>query len=255
MANELSIVLKERLESVKSGLPADLNIQRYVNNAVALMNSNDQLQDFARMYGVGQIVSGLMRGAYLGLDAMLKEYYLIPYEAKLDFRIDYRGEQKLVKKYSIRPVKEIYAKVVRKGDEFIEKIVNGVPTIDFYPLPFNESPVIGAFAVCLFEDGGIAYEVMTLDELNACEAKSKKSGAWRDFPNEMRKKSVIRRLCKQMEIDFETPEQLEIFNEDMGMDFSKKDIKEEVAENANSEEFVIEGEWVEEDEVSDEDNA
>lgn len=258
MANELSTVLKTELESVKAGLPANFNIQRYVNNAIALLNGNEVLQKFVKENkdtAIGQIKSGLMRGAYLGLDALRNEFYLIPYGKKLDFRIDYRGEQKLVKKYSIRPVKEIYAKVVRKGDDFEEKIINGVPTIDFKPLPFNESPVIGAFAVCLFEDGGIAYEVMTLAELNAVEAKSQRSGAWKDFPNEMRKKSVIRRLCKQMEIDFENPEQLEIFNEDMGMDFSQKDIREEVAEKANSEEFVIEGEWVEEDEVSDEDNA
>lgn len=254
MANELSTVLRTELESVKAGLPANFNIQRFVNNAVALLNGNETLQKFAKSNGTGQIKSGLMRGAYLGLDALRNEFYLIPYGNKLEFRIDYRGEQKLVKKYSIRPVKEIYAKVVRKGDDFEEKIVDGIPTISFRPLPFNESPIIGAFAVCLFEDGGIAYEVMNKAEIDACEAKSKQSAAWRDFWAEMAKKSCIRRLTKQFELSFESAEQVEIFNEDMGMDFSDKDIREEVAENANAEEFVIEGEWAEEDEVVDEDN-
>lgn len=245
MANDLSTVLRTELETVKSGLPANFNIQRFVNNAVALLNGNETLQKYVanNAGGIGQIKNGLMRGAYLGLDALRNEFYLIPYGSKLDFRIDYRGEQKLVKKYSIRPVKDIYAKIVRQGDDFEEKIINGVPTIDFKPMPFNESPVVGAFAVCLFEDGGIAYEVMNKAELDAVEAKSQRSGAWKDFPNEMRKKSVIRRLCKQMEIDFENATQYEIFNEDMGMNFDRPNIQEEVKENANTEDFIIEGEY------------
>lgn len=247
MANDLSTVLRTELEGVKSGLPANFNIQRFVNNAVALLNGNETLQEFAKSYGTGQIKSGLMRGAYLGLDALRNEFYLIPYKSKLDFRIDYRGEQKLVKKYSIRPVKDIYAKIVRQGDDFEEKIVNGVPTIDFKPMPFNESPIIGVFAVCLFEDGGMIYEVMSKKEIDACEAKSQKSGAWRDFYGEMAKKSCIRRLMKAMTIEFENPEQLEIFNEDMGMNFDRPNIQEEAKENANSEDFIIEGEYEETD--------
>lgn len=245
MANDLSTVLRTELETVKSGLPANFNIQRFVNNAVALLNGNETLQNFVAKNkgGVGQIKNGLMRGAYLGLDALRNEFYLIPYGSKLDFRIDYRGEQKLVKKYSIRPVKDIYAKIVRQGDDFEEKIVNGVPTIDFKPMPFNESPIVGVFAVCLFEDGGMIYEVMSKKEIDACEAKSQKSGAWRDFYGEMAKKSCIRRLMKAMTIEFENPEQLEIFNEDMGMNFDRPNIQEEAKENANSEDFIIEGEY------------
>lgn len=248
--NPFAIALKNDLEAVRSGLPADLNIQRFVNNAVALLGANSGLQKFARENenGSWQIKAGLMRGAYLGLDALRNEFYLIPYGNKLDFRIDYRGEQKLVEKYSIRPVKEIYAKVVRKGDDFEEVITNGVPSVNFRPLPFNESPVIGAFAVCLFKDGGMIYEVMSLSELNAVEAKSQKSEAWKSFPNEMRKKAVLRRLCKHIKVDFESKEQADIYNADMGMSFDDNPDPKEVAETeGNSEEFIIEGEEDESD--------
>ena len=246
--NTLSTVLKSDLEAVKGGLPADFNIQRFVNNAIALLNGNDTLKKFVQKNGTAQVKNGLMQGAYLGLDALRNEFYLIPYGDKLDFRIDYRGEQKLVEKYSIRPVKEIYAKVVRQGDDFQEKIVNGVPTIDFMPMPFNANPVIGAFAVCLFEDGGLVYEAMNLEELEAVKKKSQKSAAWAEFTNEMYKKAVLRRLCKHIKIDFETPTQQEIYNEDMAI-VTQPNIEEEIEEKANAEEFVIDGQFTETEET------
>lgn len=42
-----------------------------------------------------------------------------------------------MKQYSVRPIKDIYAKVVREGDEFEEIIEKGIPTINFRPKPFS----------------------------------------------------------------------------------------------------------------------
>ncbi len=55
----------------------------------------------------------------------------------MEFQTDYKGERKLMKQYSVRPIKDIYAKVVREGDEFEEIIEKGIPTINFRPKPFS----------------------------------------------------------------------------------------------------------------------
>ena len=93
--------LTKDLVAVQEALPKDFNTTRFVQNAVALLNENTQLADFAKKNGTAQIKMGLMKGAYLGLDAMNKECYLIPYGNQLNFMVDYRGNVKLAKKYSI----------------------------------------------------------------------------------------------------------------------------------------------------------
>ena len=131
---------------------------------------------------------------------------------------------KLIQEYSIRPVKDIYAKVVRKGDEFQEKIVDGQPTIDYKPMPFNDDDIIGAFAVCQYQDGGMQYEVMTLKDLEQTRKASKmKNGpAWSQYPSEMYKKVVLRRLTKHIPVNFDSPMQSKYFNEDTDIEFKDR---------------------------------
>lgn len=221
-----SVALMDSLNCVEEALPADFNKTRFVQNAVALLNDNEQLKTYAKQYGTGNIKLGMMKAAYLGLDFMSKEAYLIPYGSQLNFMVDYRGATKLCRKYSIRPIKDIYAKVVREGDEFQEKIVDGHPSIDFKPVPFNNGKIVGAFAVCLFKDGGMIYDVMNLDELERTRKSSKmpNGGAWK-FVEEMYKKTVLHRMAKHIQIDFDSPEQYKYFNEDMEIDTTERPTK------------------------------
>ena len=218
-----SMALTERLDVVSEALPPEFNKTRFVQNALALLNDNEVLAEYSKKYGSTKIIAGLLKGAYLNLDFVSSEAYLIPYGSKLQFMPSYRGCVKLAQKYSIRPIKDIYAKVVRKGDEFKEKIIDGQPTIDFLPLPFNDDDIIGAFAVCQYQDGGMQYDVMSLKELEQTRKASKMANgmAWK-FLEEMYKKTVLRRLCKHIQIDFDNPEQFKYFNEESQLDLKEK---------------------------------
>lgn len=219
-----SMALTSSLNEVADALPKDFNITRFVQNGVALLNDNDTLKTYASQYGTSQIKLGMLKAAYLGLDFMSKEAYLIPYGKNLNFMLDYRGNTKLVRKYSIRPVLDIYAKLVREGDEFTEKIVDGHPSIDFKPMPFNGNKIIGAFAVCLFKDGGMIYDTMTLEELEQTRKASKMAQGvtWKNYTGQMYLKTVLHRLCKHIQIDFDNPEQYKYFHEDMECDFREE---------------------------------
>lgn len=221
-----SMMLTDSLNEVKEALPGDFNITRFVQNGVALLNDNEQLKSYAQTYGTANIKLGMLKAAYLGLDFMNKEAYLIPYGKTLNFMKDYRGDVKLVMKYSVRPIKDIYAKLVREGDTFKEKITDGHPSIDFEPLAFNTGKIIGAFAVCLFKDGGMIYDTMTLDELEQTRKASKMSNGptWKNYTGEMYKKTVLHRMCKHIQIDFESAEQRKFFDEDMSANFEKEDL-------------------------------
>lgn len=234
-----SMVLTDKLNSVSEALPKDFNKSRFVQNALALINDNPQLQK----YNQSQLMAGLLKGAYLGLDFYSKECYLVPYGNQLNYQTDYRGAKKLAKKYSIRPIKDIYAKLVREGDLFEETIENGEQTFNFKPKAFNDGKVIGAFAVVLYKDGGMSYETMSLADLENTRSASKaaNSPAWKKFTGEMYKKTVLHRLCKHIELDFENPTQQTTFYSGVEIETNVEDeVKTEIEENANTVDFVLE---------------
>ncbi|MNT28784.1 recombination and repair protein RecT [compost metagenome] len=143
----------------------------------------------------------------------------------MQFQTDYKGEKKLAKKYSVRPVMDIYAKLVREGDDFREEVKDGQQTIQFVPKPFNDGQILGAFAVALFTDGGMVYEVMTTAEIEKTRkdySKQANGQAWTKSPGEMYKKTVLRRLCKNIELDFDTIEQAQAFEESSDFDMNKE---------------------------------
>lgn len=207
--NEIKVAfsdqLSDKLISVEEALPRDFNRERFIQNCLAVMNEKPELAKINR----AEVIQGLIKAAYLGLDFLKKECYLIPYGSSVQFQTDYKGECKFAKKYSTRPIKDIYAKVVRNGDTFEEKIVDGQPTIDFKPLPFSDAEIVGVFAVCLFEDGGMIYETMSAKDVQNVRnnySKAANSKAWKYSFDEMAKKVCLRRLCKHIDTDFESIE-------------------------------------------------
>ena len=182
MSEELGMVLASELQrpSVADALPSDFNRARFVQNTVALVQDNEQLARIPQQ----KLVPALLKGAYLGLDFFNKECYAVPYGQTVQFTPSYTGMVKLAKKFSKRPLTDIYGHVVREGDEF----------------------------ETWMEDGGIKVETMSKTQLDAVKRMSKaQSGtAWKFFPEEMYKKSVIRRLCKGIDLDMENVEQVRI---------------------------------------------
>lgn len=220
--NEVSVKFSEqltdRLISFESALPKAFNRGRFVQNCLAVMNSNPDLYKINK----AELIQGLCKGAFLGLDFFTKECYLIPYGSTVQFQTDYKGDCKFVKKYSIRPVLDIFAKVVREGDFFEEGIVDNHPVINFKPKPFSNKDIVGAFAIVLYKDGGMAYESMSTEDVQNVRnnySKSSNSKAWKYSFDEMAKKTVLRRLCKHIEKDFESIEAQQAWDEGSGMEF------------------------------------
>lgn len=231
--------LTDELTAIENALPKDFNKSRFVQNCVALANDNASI----KTANPKDVVYGLLKGAYMGLDFFNKECYLIPYGGKLQFQTDYKGEVKFVKQYSTRPIKDIYAKVVRQGDEFEEFIVGGVPSINYNPLPFNDGDIVGAFSVCLFNDGGMIYETMSIKDIQAVRnnySKAKNSDAWKNSLDEMCKKTVLRRLCKHIDKNIDSVEALKAYEEGSDITFNNQREVGDITKNpfAKSEEIT-----------------
>jgi len=222
--SKITKMIDERMDA----MPKDFNKTRFVQNAMTVLQ--DIPKDKLSQIDPTSIARTILKGAFLGLDFMSKECYAIAYGKELQFQTDYKGEIKLAKKYSIRSIKEVYSMIVRDGDQFDEIVMDGRQSLNFKPMPFNDKAIIGAFAVVLYDDGGMQYETMSIKDIDAVRtgySKMSTGQAWTKSFSEMARKTVLRRLCKHIEIDFESKEQKLAYDESADVEF-KKVKKEEV---------------------------
>ena len=213
--------LEKMLEEKSEAMPRTFNKTRFLQNCMTVMQDTRGIDQC----DAKSVARTLLKGAFLGLDFFNKECYAIPYGGTIQFQTDYKGEKKLAKQYSVRPVRDIYAKLVKEGDDFREEIKDGQQTIQFVPKPFNNGEILGAFAVVLYEDGGMSYEVMSTEDIEATRknySKQANGQAWTKSKGEMYKKTVLRRLCKNIELNFDTIEQARTFEDASDFDMTKE---------------------------------
>jgi len=206
-ATKIQETLDSLLDAKQDALPTDFRKARFSENCKAYVREYKELHRF----NADEIALALFKGAVLGLDFLAKECHLIVEGGSVRFQTDYKGEMKLVKKYSVRPILDIYAKNVREGDKFQDGVVDGRPFVNFDPLPFNNGNIEGTFAIALFADGGMIYETMSANEIEGIRThygRNPGSDTWDKSQGEMCKRTALRRLCKTIEVDFDAEQQL-----------------------------------------------
>ena len=239
-------IIENSIAKMGEGLPKELNKDRFIQNCITLFYEHPEY----KQYNKTDIAVGLMKGAVLGLDFMSRECYLIPYGHKLNFQTDYKGDVKVARRYAKRPVRDIYAEVVRDGDLFEKKIVDNETIVNFSQVPFSNKEIVGVFALVKYVDGGVECETMSkedIEQVRQAFSKSKNSPAWQNTWGEMAKKTCLRRLCKHITIDFESVERQMAWDEGSNMDFKQVKASEDkvdvidVSSQAVDESEVAEG--------------
>jgi recombination protein RecT len=212
--------LEKLLDSKRDAMPANFNKTRFLQNSMSVLQDTKGINECDAV----SIARTMLKGAFLGLDFFNKECYPIIYGGVCTFQTDYKGEIKLAQKYSVRPVLRIYAELVREGDFFLKETKDGEQTIQHKPPEgFNDGKVIGAYAVVLYKDGGMACDSMSVKEIEETRknySKQANGPSWTKSPGEMQKKTVLRRLCKTIQLDFDNIEQAQAFED--GADFEAK---------------------------------
>ena len=89
------------------------------------------------------------------------------------------------------------------------------------------------------------FEKMTISEIEKVRnvSKAKNAMAWKDFYGEQAKKTVLRRLCKNIDIDFESVEMKKAWEEDTDIDFEQTET--ESVPDPTIDDCVIDAEVVE----------
>lgn len=216
--SNLTTLLEDKIKAC----PATFNKTRFVQNAITVLADTKNIE----LCTQGSIIRTLLKGAFLDLDFFRRECYAIPYntnigsqsqpkyEYRCTFQTDYKGEIKLVKKYGVN-IKNVYAMLVREGDDLRVGVDHGNPFLDFIPEVFNEKKIVGAFAVLIFNDGFVKYDTMAtaeIEHIRTVYSKAADSKAWKNSWGEMAKKSILHRLLKTEDLHFDNREQETAFH-------------------------------------------
>lgn len=188
------------------------------------------------------IASSLMDMAVQALNPMKKQCYFVAFGSKLTLMRSYQGTMAVAKRVGAT---DIRAEVIYDGDTFRYHIENGYKVIDEHTQDFkniDNDKIAGAYAI-VDRPGFTPYvEIMNISQIKKAWAKgkadlSKANDVHNEFADQMAKKTVINRACKNFINSSDDGYLMETFdrtsrNEDV--DVVAEQVAVDVAENANS---------------------
>ena len=191
------IVINQFTELVEKGqlfFPDKYNYVNAIKYAALVISQTKGLQDCTKT----SVVQALSDMALQGLDVQRKQGYFIKYGLELKFFRSYFGD--VAAAMQTKLVKDIKAVVIYDGDEFETGIENDEEVVLHHKTSFKnrDNAIIGAYAVAILPEGAKRYCIMTKKEIDKNWAKTtnKDNQVQKDFPQEMAKRTVIRRLVK-----------------------------------------------------------
>jgi len=133
-------------------------------------------------------------------DTPLQHAHLIPYSGQCTLQLGFRGMLELVKRTG--KVSHVEARAVFKGDDFaysfgLDPVLNHTPHGNT-----GGGEIEYAYCVVIFNNGNKKFDVMTREELDRIEKKTR-GGVWKEHRAEMSKKTVIKRCLKTEQMSAE----------------------------------------------------
>ena len=191
------VVLRERLEArrdeLKNALPSDISPDRFIRAIITSTQINPDI--LACQWQ--SLWLACMRACRDGLLPDGREGAIVPFKSQATWIAMYQGLLKRFRRSgTFRWVK---ADVVRQGEEFYHFVDEHGEHIRHTPGDNFESPIVKVYAMATTKDGGIFVNVMSIAEANKIKAMSKATrddAPWKVWPEEMLKKTALRRLSK-----------------------------------------------------------
>lgn len=193
-------------------LPKFLDCDRFVRSAISEFRLNPALKECS----VPSVLGFYMQAAMCGLEpsSVLGQCYPVPFwnnktkQRECQFILSYRGMLSIARRSG--DILSIDAQIVHEKDEFIltyglDQILEHRPDLSDDP-----GPMIGAYCIVRFKDGGYQYKFMPRSEIEAHRRRSKATGfsPWQTDYEEMAKKTVFRSLFKWLPISIEQATQI-----------------------------------------------
>lgn len=203
--------LDAREGQIEALLGRDIPVERFLTVALHAVNSN---RDIARCTALS-IVEAIREAAALRLEptGLLGDAYLVRYGDKARLMPGYRGLMKLARRTG--DVDSIDAQVVYANDPQFEIRLGSNPEVVHVPSLNDRGGFVGAYAYARLRTGELVVEWMSNADLEKIRRSSRASddGPWKTWPEEMYRKSALRRLMKRLPLTTEAQQALALESE------------------------------------------
>jgi recombination protein RecT len=213
------VVAAEKLEfrkKVESCIHSGMNLEKFFTLAAEEYRKSSNLAACTKQ----SINQGLLEAATLGVYVGTDEAYLVAYKVKdkpykeAQLVLGYRGILKILYRAGL---KTIHIGMIYENDDFSYGVVNNQVRLDHKPVwNGDKGRPTGVYAIATLENDYKYIEVMNQQDLEMVKESShspKKEFLWRNFEEEMAKKSVIRRLIKRIPVENYSPEIIDILEQ------------------------------------------
>lgn len=181
-----------------------LNFEREAGFAVQLIQSSDYMTKIA-LSNRQSVVNAVTNIAAIGisLNPAKKQAYLVPRDGKVCLDISYIGLMDLA--MATGSIRWAQAEIVYTNDSFSLNGMDRPPTHSFDPFSSDRGDPRGVYVVVKTADGDYLTETMSAADVNAIRDRSsawkawiskKSSCPWVTDPDEMWKKTVVKRAYK-----------------------------------------------------------
>lgn len=187
--------LKALEPQFKMALPAHVTVERFTRIIVTAIQTSPSLLNANR----ASLYAACMKAAQDGLLPDGKDAALVPFKDTVQYMPMVSGILKKVRNSG--ELASITSQIVHKNDTFKYWIDSNGEHLEHSPNMFEErGPVQGVYALAKMKDGSVYIEVLTMSQVEQVKkvSRSKDSGPWGSFPEEMMKKTAIRRLSKRL---------------------------------------------------------
>lgn len=201
--SNLKTQLAQRMDTITRTLPASfMPAPRFAQIITTLCAKNPTLLDCKP----ASLIGAVLQCAALGLDPSpeLGNAWFLPFKGVVQFIPGYRGFSTLA--WRSGQMASLSMQVVRLGDEFDYELGSN-PFLRHRPKAKIDEPITHAYATAKPIGGETMFEVLTLEEVKAIEARSPSARSgyspWKTDFAAMAKKSAFRRLAKLLPITTE----------------------------------------------------
>lgn len=195
-------------KELERALPNALKPERIVRLAITVIRGSEALVKCTPL----SIMACVVESAQLGLEIerLLGHAYIVPFGDQASLIVGYRGFAHLM--YQSGSVIAVSTEIVRKGDKFKRTLgTNRGLLHEPAPIPEKDNPDtwLGAYATTKLISGNIEFEYLERVKVENARARSKswqnflkyeKTTPWKTDPEEMWRKTPLRRLAKRMPV-------------------------------------------------------
>jgi recombination protein RecT len=204
------------MPALVDALPSHMSADRFARIAMYCTKSNPKLMECLNTdHGKSTLLGAFMQAAQLGLEpGVLGSCYILPYRnrrenaTEANFQIGYRGMVELARRSG--EIRTLYAHEVCENDAFDMSFGVGGGLSHRPCLRGERGEVIGYYAFAELADGAVQYEYWSREQIEKHRDKyskgyayDKTSSPWATEPDEMAKKTMIRRLFKMLPVSVE----------------------------------------------------